>query len=191
MLIVGSYALAHTDYHLRAPNDIDVICHKYDFKKIVEELMKSNYAIKEIMFTTSGAYVKAIRDNRRIIVECSFLDLPHALQQTDQEIYDYSINLGIRRATTIGTCFIAPISIVYLMKYSHRFKKDSPHFLKTLRDTQELEKTAGDELVEVWQDLEWQAMLQRREQSTYTNNLPKLNTSKKERILYRFCTVQV
>lgn len=178
MLIVGSYALKG-EHYLRKPNDIDVICYKTDFPKIIKELQKNKHSIREIVFTASGAYAKADRDSERLIVECSFLDVQHTLQESDKEIYNYCLRINTRLATTIGVCFIAPVSIVYLMKYSHRFKKDSPHFLKTRIDIRDLERDVP-ELSEAWHDLDWKAMLQRREQATYTNGLPKLNTSKKQ-----------
>ena len=130
MLIVGSYALLCENY-LREPNDIDVICYKADFQKIVKELRTKDFHIREMVFTSSGAYVKANRKDERLIVECSFLDVEHQLQESDQELYQHCVNSNIRWSTPIGVAFIAPVSIVYLMKYSHRFKKDSPHFLKT------------------------------------------------------------
>ena len=178
MLIVGSYALKG-EHYLRKPNDIDVICYKAEFPNIIKELQKRRYSIREIVFTASGAYVKAKRDSERLIVECSFLDVAHALQESDKEIYEYCLRMNTRLATTIGVCFIAPVSIVYLMKYSHRFKKDSPHFLKTRIDIRDL-LASDDALWELQHDTDWLEMLKRREQATYTNGLPKLNTSKKQ-----------
>lgn len=178
MLIVGSYALKGEHYS-RKPNDIDVICYKADFPKIIKELQKRRHSIREIVFTASGAYVKADRDSERLIIECSFLDIKYALQESNKEIYAHCLKTNNRWATAIGICFIAPVSIVYLMKYSHRFKKDSSHFLKTRIDIRDLERDVP-ELSEAWYDLDWRAMLQRREQATYTNGLPKLNTSKKQ-----------
>lgn len=176
MLIVGSYALRGENY-LRKPNDIDVVCYKADFQKIVKELRTKDFHIREMMFTSSGAYVKANRKGERLIVECSFLDVEHQLQESDKELYQHCVNSNVRWATPIGVAFIAPISIVYLMKYSHRFKKDSPHFLKTRQDIRDLENS-DETLSYAWTDTNWCAMLKRREQATYTNTLPKLNTSK-------------
>ena len=78
MLIVGSYALKG-DHYSRKPKDIDVICYKADFPKIIKELQKNKHSIREIVFTASGAYVKANRKGERLIVECSFLDIEHQL----------------------------------------------------------------------------------------------------------------
>ena len=178
MLIVGSYALKGENY-LRKPNDIDVICYKADFQKIVKELQTKDYIVREMVFTSSGAYVKASRNGERLIVECSFLDVAHQLQESDQELYQHCVNSNVRWATPIGVAFIAPVSIVYLMKYSHRFKKDSLHFLKTRQDIRDLENS-DETLSYAWTDTNWCTMLNRREQATYTNALPKLNTSKQK-----------
>jgi len=61
------------------------------------------------------------------------------------------------------------------LKLSHRFKKDSPHFLKTMRDVQAY-KAAGIVLTPELENL-W---LPQREAETYTYNHPKLNVAKGE-----------
>ncbi len=67
---------------------------------------------------------------------------------------------------------IPSLDVLYMLKCSHKYKKDSPHFLKTLRDIQALEKLGckiREEHIEFFKE---------RERDTYTNVLPKLNQSK-------------
>jgi hypothetical protein len=66
----------------------------------------------------------------------------------------------------------APTHVLLALKLSHRYKRNSPHFLKTMRDIQFLRKqgvTLGTELEE------W---LPKRETETYTYAHPKLDVSK-------------
>jgi len=69
---------------------------------------------------------------------------------------------------------IPSLDFLYLLKCSHKYKKDSPHFLKTLRDIQALEKL-GCELRPSYMDF-----FKQREKDTYDNVLPKLNQSKQD-----------
>ncbi len=66
------------------------------------------------------------------------------------------------------------LDVLYTLKMSHRYRKDSPHFLKTLRDIQLMRKL-GAKIPS--QYLEW---FKWREAETYVNTLPKLNQSKKD-----------
>lgn len=64
----------------------------------------------------------------------------------------------------------APLDVLYWLKMSHRFKKDSPHFEKTRNDILAM-RNLGVEFHEP----QW---FKAREAETYTNTLPKLNVSK-------------
>lgn len=67
---------------------------------------------------------------------------------------------------------IASIDVLLMLKLSHRYKKNSPHFLKTMRDIHAL-RDAGAVVRPEWNDwFKW------REEETYKNHLPKLNVSK-------------
>lgn len=63
---------------------------------------------------------------------------------------------------------------LYFMKMSHRYKKNSPHFMKTMRDIHILRKN-GAKMPEGSEEL-----FKERERLTYTYGHPKLNVSKKE-----------
>ena len=75
---------------------------------------------------------------------------------------------------------VVPASLDWLLffKLSHRYKKDSPHFLKTMEDILLLEKLGAF----IWSKAshEQTALLAEREKLTYTNKLPNLNTTSKE-----------
>jgi hypothetical protein len=67
---------------------------------------------------------------------------------------------------------IAPLDVIYALKMSHRYRKNSPHFHKTRRDIltmRALGASIGDNL---------QAWFKQREKETYTYSHPKLNTTR-------------
>lgn len=69
--------------------------------------------------------------------------------------------------------FIIPsLDVLYLLKLSHRYKKNSPHFKKTMDDII-LMRQLGARIRP-----EHEAFLKERETLTYTNKTPKLNQSK-------------
>ncbi len=68
----------------------------------------------------------------------------------------------------------ADLNTQYMLKMSHRYLKNSPHFLKTMRDIH-LMRGLGAHIPE-----SQKAFFMRREKATYDYKLPNLNQSKKE-----------
>jgi hypothetical protein len=73
-----------------------------------------------------------------------------------------------------GNLIVPDLDVLYALKMSHRYRKDSPHFKKTLDDILLMRKLGAKirPAHEEW--LKW------RERETYTNALPKLNQSRKD-----------
>jgi hypothetical protein len=72
-----------------------------------------------------------------------------------------------------GLTFAYPsLNVLLLLKMSHRYLKDSPHFLKTMRDIQFLRSRGA------FLQADHQEFYKQREKDTYTYNLPKLNVDK-------------
>lgn len=69
-------------------------------------------------------------------------------------------------------CYIPKPNVLYMLKMSHRYKKDSPHFLKTMEDILFLRRQGC--IIQP----EWEEFFYHRCKDTYTNALPKLNQSK-------------
>jgi hypothetical protein len=66
------------------------------------------------------------------------------------------------------------LDVLLMLKLSHRYLKDSPHFLKTMRDIHKL-RAAGAIM-----QPEWKVWFKQREKETYTYKHPKLNVSKQD-----------
>lgn len=71
-----------------------------------------------------------------------------------------------------GVWHIPPIDILYTIKMSHRYLKDSPFFYKTMEDISRL-RAMGHTSVD-------EKLLKLREAETYEHRLPRLNQSKKD-----------
>lgn len=66
----------------------------------------------------------------------------------------------------------APKEWLYFLKASHKYRKDSPHFFKTLKDIHYMRNMG------IKMPTGSEGLLKEREELTYTNSLPKLNVSK-------------
>ena len=70
----------------------------------------------------------------------------------------------------------APLYVLYLLKKSHRFRKNSPHFLKTMRDIKEMQESylpffeEKEEMMKEW--------FKMREKETYDYSHPSLDKKK-------------
>lgn len=73
---------------------------------------------------------------------------------------------------TVPIHYIPDLNTLYTIKMSHRFLKNSPHFLKTMKDLW-LMKTKGAVIPE-----DMKGWLKEREKATYTYAHPKLNQGK-------------
>lgn len=160
MLIIGSRALIHHFPNLgRVPNDWDFIC-------------------------TFEEFQKWSRANKAIIAHCVPLsgDKFH-VRDKDGMNYEFEIAwpgtsgaLLLEVLDAEGREVICPIMWLYALKMSHRYLKDSPHFLKTMRDIQFLRNhiTRKEErgVFSPW--------FKQREAETYVYKHPKLDVSKGE-----------
>lgn len=160
MLIIGSRALLHHFPNLeRTPKDWDFICTFEEFQK----------------------WSKANKGN---IAHCVPLsgDKFH-VRDKDGMNYEFEIawpgSSGAFLMEVLvaeGNDTICPINWLYALKMSHRYLKDSPHFLKTMRDIQFLR----NHIVKRDERLCYGEWFKQRELETYTYKHPKLDVSKGE-----------
>lgn len=156
MLLVGSRAINHyfPDYREK-PADTDLIC-------TIEE------------------YESAVRYYKR----CNDLQAAYPLSATsmviklkDGDIYEYMIawpgstNQELLNYPQAGQ---AQPDVMLAIKLSHRYKKNSPHFLKTMRDIQFL-RSKGVVL-----NSRLKGILKRREVETYNYAHPSLSQNKQQ-----------
>ena len=175
MLIVGSYALSLYGVTFREPNDIDIICTAKEYKSLLKRL-SSLVRITELRYDGNKASVKFNAEGKTTIIDASLYDVPGYLSESNKHLAR-GYNWSTTDHALLGECsYIDPI-LVLVMKYSHKYKKDSPFFLKTMNDIQVLQEHLG---IESESELEpWlRDLLKERSKETYNYSLPKLNQTK-------------
>jgi len=165
MLLIGSRALALRAPHLleflkRKPSDFDFVCSKPEFDTWMDEQSAKMYP------------TKVYPEGNKMIVEgappCEFeINAPG----TSTEML---INLVEGDKESVETPFgwVPTLDMLFTIKSSHKYLRNSPHFWKTLLDYHVLKKIGA--VVRP----EYQDFLKLREKETYNYKHPKLNQSK-------------
>lgn len=161
MLIIGSQALVRHFPHLeRTPKDWDYICTFEEFQKWTKAYGKDN--MQKCVPLSGDKFHVLGKDGMNYEFEIAWPGSSGALllEVLDAESGEV----------------ICPVSWLYALKMSHRYLKNSPHFLKTMQDIQFLRNhiTKGEERVV------FSAWFKQRELETYTYSHPKLDVSKGE-----------
>jgi hypothetical protein len=189
LYLVGSRALEYWDCNYvrqgRTSNvqDYDFICEKADFKALVKHMIDGGFKIIEMKFSsdTNKAYAKfkTPAADSLIVIEASLVDVPRGLQESDLEIYKYMSEDHYGSGTYLGVLDadvrVAHRVVLYLMKQSHKYLKNSPHFEKTRQDIKYLNEYFRGPIA--WKG-DLGAMLKKREELTYNYKLPNLKQSK-------------
>lgn len=158
MLIVGSQAMLHHFPEAGIiPRDSDLIGSMDDFRAWTRSFPKGDIILCKPLSATK----MHVRDRDGWNYEFEIV----GDQTTNERLCDRYDEGGIH-----GT--IAPLEVLLMLKLSHRYRRNSPHFLKTMRDIQFL-RSKGVVLDEWLQEV-----LVQREKETYTYAHPKLDVSK-------------
>jgi hypothetical protein len=164
-LLIGSHALNHAlGYRYRErPLDWDIIATREgaevvnakfqnEGKQLVERYEQSGNFQKEIFKYSDGTILEA------------------EIFEKDDQSSSYWIYTGER--AYLEPFKPASLNTLYMLKMSHRYLKNSPHFMKTMRDIQEMRRhNAYIESVET-------EVYEMRMKETYNYGHPKLNVSK-------------
>lgn len=170
MLLIGSKALKCYDDKYICPNvkrhwDTDIICSYEDYQKFEQTITGE----KKIIPSNKDKNIAIISKEKGIwdfeiahpgSSGALLVDLvkEHGLSKLVDKTYDmWAVNPDI----------------AFALKKSHRFLKDSPHFLKTMYDFKYLRDKMGCKVPEVLN--EWYV---KRTKETYNYSHPKLNVSK-------------
>lgn len=170
MLLIGSKALIHwgEEYLSQAKRqwDNDWICTYDDFKKYKKDLLLSK-KIKTIVPLNKGKKI-VIHEKNGTINEFEI-----AWDGSSKQLLDL-VKTDLSLAVKIQNTYISTPNLIFTLKKSHRYLKDSPHFLKTMLDYQHLKslKCVVPESLKDWYKL--------RVKETYWYKHPNLNVSKKD-----------
>lgn len=156
MIILGSYPIR--GLLGRKPRDLDLLATLQEFQDYTGE--------RPSIIDHNHAFVKtcgAIYDCELIWPDSLSLELAELVLSDSQTLWDDTYQ-----------AHMAGPNLLYMLKMSHRYKKNSPHFLKTLNDIYKL-REAGAKIKP-----EHESFYKRRIDETYSYGHPKLNQSKKE-----------
>lgn len=162
MLIIGSLALQHQGAlpKGRIPLDLDAIGSKAELKTF----LKAKEVVK-MMNTTPKYITDRITHTSFEFKDGSLLDWEFAEEG--------SVGWELLKACgAIDGVGYADINTLYTLKMSHRFKKDSIHFYKTMSDIKYLRKLGATITCPEW--------YKAREKETYSYKHPALNVSKED-----------
>lgn len=159
MLLMGSRALLH-HYPVvgREPKDWDYICTELQLTNWV------NYGLSKIsLFERTAKGAHAIKDGEHYEFEVA------SEGNSASAMLDYARDVSQGREVWCAT----PTQLL-ILKLSHRYLRNSPHFQKTMQDIHFL-RSKGVVLDEPQREL-----LKQREKETYTYDHPNLKQSKQQ-----------
>jgi len=164
MILIGSRALALRAPHLlmRRPKDFDWVCTKEEFDQWMEK------------FSHKINPSKVYPEKNKMIVEGSInCEFEIIESNTSSEVL---AKLVYSDPETLDTPFgmVPNLDLLFCIKASHRYLKNSPHFWKNATDYH-IMKRAGATVRPEYKDF-----LKLREKETYTYKHPKLNVKKDE-----------
>jgi len=174
-VLVGSEAAKIRGVDLgRKPGDTDILRSQENFGHLVMTLRQTNKLL-ELAATQAGQAAAFQRPDQSIwIIDAEFIDGDNP---SSLPVFEFACN------KSTGTAFIGPytawvprMDFLYMLKMSHRFKKNSPHFLKTMRDIQKFRAAGAD----YSKDPELVRLFEVRKDATLHYEHPNLNRTKDE-----------
>jgi hypothetical protein len=166
MILIGSRALKlRTPFFKRECKDFDWICTQEELNLWLEKNLSKIGEHK--------AYYLEGKDNKYIIEGESICEFEIVKPNTSTELF---YNLVKSDPDSIESSFglIPSLDLLFTLKSSHKYLKNSPHFWKNLKDYH-LMKNLGAKVRPEYKDF-----LKMREKETYTYLHPKLNQNKKD-----------
>lgn len=164
MIVIGSQALIAAGLPWRDPKDHDYIMSQEE----VEDFIKT-YG-DDIILTKHPKPMKW----SFFIIGSDPVEVEVAADSNSAQILYNIVKEQNLFFTRDGKDFVIP-EVVYALKMSHRFRKNSPHFLKTMEDIWSLRQYLKTE--DIHPTL--QHWIKLREKETYNYAHPKLNQDKK------------
>lgn len=168
LAVIGSVALNFYK-RTREPVDLDILGTYDDIQEYIKRLGKRERILANYP-ADSGRKIIVKTDKR--IVEAEVAWEGSNSEALLKFIYRFVDDVWYDEDRT--EFVVASLDILYALKISHRYRKDSPHFKKTLDDILLMRKLGAKIRPEHEEWLKW------RERETYTNALPKLNQSRKD-----------
>lgn len=162
--VIGSEALKELGFDIKT-RDLDLVA-SYDDLMV---FLKNKKTFQKYPFADGKKFVAKL-ENLVIETELAWDNSSSA------NLLNLIINDEKSKVKTVdGIDMIYPsLNILYMLKMSHRYLKNSPHFVKTMNDI-EMMRYYGAEIED-----KHKSFYKERMKATYTYNHPNLNTKKNE-----------
>lgn len=160
---------------MKTPTDMDILGTYDDVRAFIRSTMGSDL-ISLYPIANGQKIVAKARDGLIIEAEIAW---PGSLSEELLELiktnkFTKRWNVNDRKQQTDSAILLPHLHVLYMLKMSHRFLKNSPHFLKTLEHAQMMEAFGAFIQPEHFD------FFKRREAATYNYKHPALNVSKSD-----------
>jgi hypothetical protein len=166
MLFIGSIALNNLGIDLGRPySDIDVICTEAEFDQMIADAGDAYVTSYDTSSRSRALHISGQKPtDAEIAKPGSSAEALLDLIANEKDMRRHAIRIG-------GPIYASP-DLVYTMKMSHRYLKNSPHFAKTMRDIRILREHGCviPEILKPWYSF--------RVKETYAYKHPNLNQRK-------------
>jgi hypothetical protein len=167
-LLIGSNALRHYGIGIERANlDVDLIATMDSIKEIIARAPQKFSKIQHSEDANHVYLFPSEKGGMIYDIEIAWLD------SVGDQLLDIVLNNGLYKTTEDGFYAVSP-GVVLALKVSHKYKKNSKHFLKTMRDIQLL-KSLGYKIPKCLS--EW---MKERKAWTYNYKHPKLDGATKK-----------
>ena len=170
MLLIGSQALKYWGLLKRDPKDWDFIA---NIEEVEDFISRNKERILTAYPTNSGKkMIVHMKDELPIEFEIAWEETTgDTLLKRYKNKRCAEVILTLNNIIEGSVITIADLNTLFELKHSHRYLKNSPHFLKTMKDWRFLRDECGC----VIENEDW---VKQREKETYNYSHPKLNVSK-------------
>jgi hypothetical protein len=166
MLLIGSCAIQHHIPSWRNPLDVDLV----GTYEEIEALRKAKGNSVTAFYPINSGASFYLKQKDGLITEA---EVAWAGSRAEKLI-DFVMQESDTICLEVGKLYVPSLDVLYMLKMSHRYLKNSPHFKKTLDDVLALRKLGAKIRPE------HQQFYEQRMRDTYVNKLPKLNVNKDE-----------
>lgn len=126
LVLIGSKAC---NYHhfFREPKDLDILGSYEDVQKFAQEMNGKEFGKLKSIYPIAKGKKMALRFEKRNVEAEITWENPHSEKL-------YNLIVEDKKTQIIDGMYVPSMNILYLLKMSHRYLKNSPHFLKTMED---------------------------------------------------------
>lgn len=164
LALIGSKAV---NYHIyfREPKDLDILGSYQEIQQYAQTMNGKEFGKLKSVYPIAKGKKLALRfEKQNVEAEVTWEN------SSSEKLYELIKN--DKNTKIIDGMYVPSMNILYLLKMSHRYLKNSPHFLKTMEDIHKMRELNS------FIEPEHLEFFKLREKETYNYGHPKLNKDK-------------